>query len=210
MRRSWKTYAVAVPVAAVAALATVVIWGQLQPKPAGFAPTEEAAVAAVPDSSAVQFTVDARDKKQWVFFDFDSGTVVDSDFTALDWDLAFRRTKLLTNSGETNARGPGGVVNLGAIDFELADPPVAAQFAVDALIGEDGDQLRNPAIEKWYRYNFIKHVIVARADVYLVRMGGDLDAIVRFDSYYCEDESPGCVTFTYRLVPSTGAVGSPH
>ncbi len=210
MRRSWKTYAVAIPLAVVAALATGVIWGQLQPKPAGFAPTEEAAVAAVPDSSAVQFTVDARDKKQWVFFDFDSGTVVDSDFTALDWDLAFRRTKLRTNGGETNALGPVGVAGLGETDFALAELPDTPKFTVDALMGEDGDELKNPAIEKWYRYNFIKHVIVARADVYLVRTGGDRDAVVRFDSYYCEDESPGCVTFTYRLVPSTGAVGSPH
>ncbi len=210
MRRSWKTYAVGVPLAIVAALAAVFVWGQLQPKPPSFAPTEAAAVIAEPNTLAVQFTVDARDQQAWVFFDFNAGSIVDSDFTAFDWDFAFQRTQLRTNSGETNALGPVGVASLGEVDFELAEPPNALQFAVDALMGEEGDELMNPAIEQWYRYNFIEHLIVARADVYLVRTGGDRDAVVRFDSYYCEDESPGCVTFTYRLVPRTSTAALPR
>ncbi|HJM89108.1 MAG TPA: hypothetical protein QF624_05705 [Dehalococcoidia bacterium] len=68
--------------------------------------------------------------------------------------------------------------------------------------------MRNPEIMKWYFYNFVRHVIVARDDVYLIRTGEGQDAIVRFDSYYCEDESPGCITFTYRLVPSVSSAGS--
>lgn len=210
MLRSWKTYTVAIPLSAVAVLAAVVVWGQFQPKPPGFAPTAAPVVAAEAESAAVQVTIDARDKQAWVFFDFDSGSVVDSDFTALDWDFAFRRTKLRTNGGATNAPGPVAVVDLGEVDLALAAPPARPEFAVDALLGEDGDELRNPAIEKWYRYNFVRHVIVARADVYLVRTGGARDALVRFDSYYCEDESPGCVTFTYRLVPGASAAGGPR
>lgn len=210
MRRSWKIYAVAVPLAIVVALAAVFVWGQFQPKPPGFAPTVAEAVTVEPETATVQFTVDARDKLEWVFFDFDSGAVVDSDFTALDWDFAFRRTKLRTNSGETNALGPVGVAGLGEVDLALIEPPAAPQYAVDALIGEDGDELKNPAIEKWYFYNFVRHVIVARADVYLVRTGGARDAMVRFDSYYCEDQSPGCVTFTYRLVPGASTAGRPR
>lgn len=61
---------------------------------------------------------------------------------------------------------------------------------------DDGDKNENPAIPKWYRYNFVRHVVVARENVYVVRTGGERDAIVRFDSYYCDDGSPGCVTFT--------------
>ncbi len=147
----------------------------------------------------MRFTIDARDKQQWVFFDFDGGTVINVDFDAQDWDLAFRRTKLLTNSGETHPAGTVGVANLGEVDFATANAPSDAAFEVDALMGEDGDELRNPAIEKWYRYNFVRHVIVARPDVYLVRTSEGREAIVRFDSYYCDDQSPGCITFNYRF-----------
>jgi len=32
-------------------------------------------------------------------------------------------------------------------------------------------------------------------------LGEDFDALVQFDSYYCEDEEAGCITFRYRLIP---------
>lgn len=212
MIKSRRTYLLAIPLVAVAALVTVFVWGQLQPKPPGFAPTtvetlaaeapavEAPAVKALAvEAGPVRFTIDARDKQQWAFFDFDSGTAIETDFEAQDWDLAFRRTKLRTNSGETHPAGTVGVANLGEVDFATATAPPAPAFEVDALMGEDGDELRNPAIEKWYRYNFVRHVIVARPDVYLVRTSEGREAIVRFDSYYCDDQTPGCVTFNYRF-----------
>ncbi len=200
MLGSRRTYLIGVPLVLIAAVAAVFIWGQLQPKPEGFAPTM-AAGAVVVDAAPVRYTIDARDRSEWVFFDFARGSVVESDFEAADWQLAFRRTGLLTNSGVTNPAGPTGVINLGETTLEEAVPPARLDFAVDELGGEDNDTVQNPAIKKWYRYNFIRHVVIARPDVYLVRTGGDRDALVRFDSYYCDDESPGCVTFHYRLVP---------
>ncbi len=200
MRIPRKRYLLIVPLATLATVAALLGWGQLQPKPQGYTPTASAAAEATPDRSVpVRYTVDARDKLEWVFFDFESG-VVASTFGASDWDLAFRRTKLRTNSGATNAAGPGGAINLGESTLEAAVVPSSVDFAVDAL--DEDDNLRNPSIPKWYRYNFIRHVILARAEVYLVRTGGEQDALVRFESYYCEDESPGCVTFSYRLVPA--------
>lgn len=215
-----KRYLLILPLAALVTVAALLGWGQLQPKPRGYSPTAAAVpvtpevAEAAPDILAaapqparpVRYTVDARDKVEWVFFDFETG-VLASIFEATDWDLAFRRTKLRTNSGATNAAGPGGAMNLGEGTLEAAVVPGDVDFAVDAL--DEDDNLRNPSIPKWYRYNFIRHVILARPDVYLVRTGGEQDALVRFESYYCEDESPGCVTFSYRLVPAPRRAGGP-
>ncbi len=148
-----------------------------------------------------RYTLDATSKQDWVMFDFAQGRVVDSDFSATDWDVAFKRTKVLTNSGITNPTGPGGAFDLGEVALDDATPPASAAFAVDILGGDDDDDPENPAIGSWYKYSFIKHIISVRPNTYLVRTGEDLDALVQFDSYYCEDEEAACITFRYRLVP---------
>jgi hypothetical protein len=211
MRRSWKTYALAAPLLLVTVAAGIFTWGQLQPKPPGYAPnaaTEaEPAAAAIVEAPGdpIRLTIDARDRSMWIFLDLERAIVVDSAFEASDWDLAFRRTNLVTNSGLTNPQGPGGAINLGEIALEVATLPAGLDFAVDAAAGEDGDEVRNPAIEKWYRYDFIRHVVVARDNVYAVRTGTALDALVQFVSYYCDDGTPGCVTLRYRLVSREAA-----
>jgi hypothetical protein len=208
-----------VPLVLILGLGSVFVWGQMQPRPPGYAPTDpnarvvepqvapavvaepvtEDVVAAAAGVAPTQYTVDARDKEEWAFFDLDEGRVVPSTFESLDWDLAFRRTRLLTNSGATNPKGSAGATDLGEASLESARPPASPRFTVDELDGDDGDELRNAAISRWYRYNFIRHVVVARPNVYLVRTGERRTALVQFASYYCDDGTPGCVTFTYRL-----------
>jgi hypothetical protein len=196
-------------------------WGSFQPRPTGFAPSSpgegsvaedevaavEDEVAAVEDEIApleepsIRYTVDATSLVDWVFFDFVEGSVVDADFDSTGWDVAFRRTKLLTNSGVTNASGSGGAFDLGEVPLETASPPASAVFAVDRLGGEDDDDPENPAAGSWYSYSFITHIVSVKPHTYLIRTGGSRDALVQFDSYYCEDEEAGCITFRYRLVP---------
>jgi HmuY protein len=224
MFRRRRTFVIGVPLLLASALVAVFVWGQLQPRPVGYAltvPAAEAAgdtplevaddpgeiadepeVAAMPTTTL--YTLDARDKENWTFFDLDQGTIIASAFEEPDWDLAFRRTKLLTNSGITNPVGRVGAVDLGALDLEIAVPPSSPEFVVDALGGDDGDDQRNAAISRWYNYDFIRHVIVARDDVYLVLTSDGGSVLIQFDSYYCEDDSPGCVTFRYRLLPDGG------
>jgi len=184
----------------VVAVVGVFVWGYFQPKPPGFAPTD-------PDEGAVvtqewtRYTVDATDREEWVLFDFNEGRLVDDSLSSPDWDLAFKRTGLLTNSGVTNPSGRGGAVDLGEIPLVEATVPSGASAAFDLFGGDDGDEPTNPAISDWYNYNFVTHTVHAKDNLYLVRTGESRDAIVRFDSYYCVDESPGCITFRYRLVP---------
>ena len=94
----------------------------LGPEPFQYSVAPE--VAARPEAQATattsQYTVDARNKVEWAFLDIDSGSIVSSTFEDLDWDLAFRRTKLLTNGGITNSEGSVGASDLGKLERKVA------------------------------------------------------------------------------------------
>jgi len=219
-RQRWwrlkRTWLIGIPSLLLIGVVGAFVWGGLQPKPVGYAPVDEPQVVAAPQEASpvvegaasepielTRYTLDARSRDDWVLFDFNEGRVIEGDLSSPEWDLAFRRTTLLTNSGATNPSGRGGAVDLGEVLLEDVVMPESLVFEVDVLGGEDDDELKNPAISSWYSYSFIKHIISTKPNSYLVATGGDLNALVQFDSYYCQDEEPGCITFQYRLVPPT-------
>jgi hypothetical protein len=222
-RRWWKykrTWLIGVPAVVILGVAGLFIWGSFQPRPAGFEPDkvvvvdgeapimgDEVATAvgdevAASEDEVTRYTLDATSRDDWVLFDFDTGRVLDGDLTSSDWDMAFQRTKVLTNSGVTNPSGPGGAFDLGDVPLEVASPPESVAFVVDSLGGDDDDEPENIAVGRWYSYSFVAHIVSVKPNTYLVRTGDELDALVQFDSYYCEDEEAGCITFRYRLIPS--------
>ena len=223
-RRWWqykRTWLIGLPVALGLGVIGLFVWGGLQPRPAGFAAIESDEVAVVEEEVTVaedevtvaeevwtRYTVDATSTVDWVLFDFEKGRVVDGDFASPGWDVAFRRTKLLTNSGVTNPSGPGGAFDLGEVPLETARPPASVTFTVDRLGGDDDDEPENPAAGYWYSYSFISHIVSVKPNTYLVRTGENRDALVQFDSYYCEDEESGCITFRYRLIPKVATEDS--
>jgi hypothetical protein len=224
--RTWwrykRTWLIGVPMAAILAVTGLFIWGGSQPRPAGFQPdavvvvedavpivVDEAVTFVADEVAAVEdvvtrYTLDATSLEDWVLFDFETGQVLDADLTTADWDMAFRRTALLTNSGVTNPSGPGGAFDLGEVPLEDASAPGSVAFVVDTLGGDDDDEPENVAAGSWYSYSFISHIVSIKPNTYLVRTGDKLNALVQFDSYYCEDEEAGCITFRYRLIPSVG------
>lgn len=170
----------------------------LRPAPAGFAPTTGQAVQAVGQPSDIaQYTIDARSRTDWVYFSFSQGTSVSTSQEDPGWDLAFRRTDILTNSGETNPLGAGGAVDLGVIALADAVAP-SAGFATDATHEERG--LENPALHSWYNYNWTSHIITSKDHTYALRTGTGEVVLLTFLSYYCDDGSPGCITFRYNQV----------
>jgi len=150
----------------------------------------------------VRVTLDAMSMEDWVLFDLVEGRIVTGDLSSDGWDLAFRRTDLLTNSGVTNPSGPGGAFDLGEVSLEDAFAPATVSFAVDHLGGDDDDELENEQVSHWYSYSFISHIVSTKPNTYLIRTGESFDALVFFESYYCDDEESGCITFSYRLVPA--------
>jgi hypothetical protein len=171
------------------------LWITLRPPPDGFAPTvgQAAGVIGQP-SGVVQYTIDARSRKDWAYFDFSGGTAVSTSQEELDWDLAFRRTDILTNGGETNTAGQGGAIGLGETPLAEATFPEDG-FLADAADDERG--LENPALHKWYNYNWTSHIVTSKGHTYAVRAATGEAVLVTFTSYYCDDGSSGCVTFQY-------------
>ena len=125
-RRRWwalkRTWLIGVPLVMMLGIVGLFAWGGAQPRPEGFAPMRTDVMAAAPAASAssvaeepdepaegeppVRITLDAVSMDDWVLFDLVEGRIVQGDFSSEGWDLAFRRTKLLTNSGVTNPSGP--------------------------------------------------------------------------------------------------------
>jgi len=202
-RRWWaykRTWFLGLPVLLVTALVGLFIWGEMQPRPPGFAPTNPDEGAIITDQWA-QFTIDVNTGRDYALFDLNSGQLVAGDFTTPGWDLAFRKTTVLTNSGTTNPDGPGGAVDLGEVALIDAIVPDPAPFITDGMGGEDSDKPVNSELKHWYTYDFFRHIVNANNNTFLVRTDGDRDALVHFDSYYCDNGDTRCLTLRYRLVP---------
>jgi hypothetical protein len=199
-RRPSLVKALAISTGAVLVLLALVVgawlvWSFLRPPPDGFAPTvgQAAGVIGQPPG-VVQYTIDARSRKDRVYFDFSRGTAVSTSQEALDWDIAIRRTDILTNGGETNTAGRGGAVDLGEISLEEATAPDNG-YLPDATDDEGG--LENPAFHKWYKYNWTTHIVTSKGHTYALRTATGEFVLLTFSSYYCDDGSSGCVTFQY-------------
>ena len=170
----------------------------LRPSPPGFAPTSgQALVVAGQPPDIVQYTIDARSRREWVYFEFSSGTVVSTSRDGLDWDLAFKRTDILTNGGDTNPAGAAGAVDLGEIPLSEAVPP-ADGYLADATDDENG--VENPALHKWYSYNWTTHIVNSKGHTFAVRTATGEVVLLKFASSYCDDGSSGCITFRYKHV----------
>lgn len=142
------------------------------------------------------YTVDARDPDRWVTFDFSRGAVVPiEDRAGLDWDLAFQRFRIRTNGGATNPRGRGGALDLGPVRFDSVREAPDTAYLEDA--GDARRETRNRALERWYEYSWLTHVLKPKPHVYVVRTADGGYAKLEFLSYYCEGSQPGCLTFRY-------------
>ena len=178
------------------------LWSVLRPPPAGFAPTSGRAAGGVGGPPHVlQYTIDARSRRDWAYFRFSEGTAVSALRDSLEWDLAFRRTDVLTNGGQTNPDGLGGAVDLGKIALEEAVTPKDAYLS-DVTHADRG--LENPVLRKWYSYNWTTHTVSTRNHTYAVRTAAGETVIVTFVSYYCDDGSAACVTIRYTYPQRTG------
>ena len=158
------------------------------------------------------YTVDATSLDSWVYFDFSRGSAFDvMDRRSMDWDIAFRRHRMLTNSGATNpavggegggeggGRGGGGVLDLGDVSLDSAFRVPAHGYVVDEGRA-GGESLRNRVLEEWYDYSWTSHLLTPADRTYVIRTADGRYAALRFISYYCPGAVPGCVTFRYRYL----------
>jgi len=146
----------------------------------------------------ITYTVDARSRDVWMYFDFARGSVVAVQDPKTDsWDLTFQRYVIKTNGGDTNPAGQGALLSLAERDFAaVTKVPDKAQFVID-VHPKNRPSSYNPAIEKWFNYSYLANVLAPKPIVYIVRTHDGKYAKMRFLSYYCASKSSGCLTFEY-------------
>ncbi len=148
----------------------------------------------------------------WKYFSFKKGDFVEltaeEATTSLDWDVAFNRYYVKTNSG-TSGKGKGGAFDSGATTFAAATGSINSEFVVDdsldimTTMGSFAKDSYNPAIEcegsnswAWYKYQegnwYYNH------NVFIFRSAdGKNCAKVIFDTYKDNLGNSGHITFRY-------------
>lgn len=144
------------------------------------------------------YTIDARSKETWMYFDFSRASVVAvQNPKADDWDLAFRRHVIRSNGGATNSAAQAALLSLPGQDLKAVRAvPKAATFTPDMRTTQRPFPY-NPVVKKWYNYSYMSNVLVPKAVVYVVRTQDGKYAKLRILSYYCEGNISGCMTFEY-------------
>lgn len=133
-------------------------------------------------------TLDARDESRWVYFDLAAGRALVPPDT-VGWDLAVRRFHLIVADA---------AANMGASDFATIAAAPDSGF-VRTVAARD---TTNAAIERWYRYGMLTHLLTPRGDVHIVRSRDGTFAKLEILSYYCPGVEPGCFTFRWQHLPT--------
>jgi hypothetical protein len=132
-------------------------------------------------------TLDAGDGERWRFASLATGHVLTGADTA-DWELAARRYRVTV---------AGALADLGPVPFALARVSPATRF-VASRQGETA----NDAIQHWYRYSFVTHLLTPGGHVYALRTRNGRLYKMEVLGYYCPGLTPGCLTLRYAPLDS--------
>ena len=158
-----------------------------------------------------KYTIDATNRNKWVHFSFTNGVTHIEEFIdkdSLDWDIAFRRAKILSNGGATNPKGVVAIAALPGADFQSLDTlPPAEAFFVDTKISSTAEP-KNPAIDKWYKFDFMTFGLEPKDTTYIIRLADGGHTKLKILDYYCGSTS-ACYTFkySYQKIASTSQGG---
>lgn len=140
-------------------------------------------------------TINATSITDWVYFDFSKGAVLNKvDRSSAGWDIGFRRGKIMSNSGESNTAGKGGIFVIKDVEFESVAEAPESGYVID--IRKNAIETENPAADKWYIYNYMTHQLKPRKNVYIIRTADGKYAKMQIINYYCEGVA-GCYTIKY-------------
>ncbi len=132
-------------------------------------------------------TMDAHNEVAWLFFDFDRASPVVPPDT-VGWDLAFRRFTIVPAAAVADL----GISAFDAVTEAPVDGYVESTFGRDTL---------NTAIDRWYSYSVLSHLLEPNGHVYVVRTAESRYAKLELLSYYCPGVVAGCPTFRYVYRP---------
>lgn len=139
--------------------------------------------------------INASSEKDWIYFDFSRGSTVKiHDPSSLEWDLAFRRGKVISNGGATNKFGKAGLIDLRVTDFDTVTEVPADKYTQDVATRTETE---NPVLLKWYKYNYLTHKLNPKRNIYALRTSDNKFAKVQFLSFYCDNKETGCISMRY-------------
>ena len=139
--------------------------------------------------------MNASSEKEYVYFNLRSGKVVKiHDPSSLEWDLAFRRSKVITNGGASSKLGKAGLIDLGAIEFDKVTEVPKENYVLDVSTRTDTE---NPVVLKPYNYNYLTHKLSAKKNVYAARTADSKFAKFQFLDFYCDNKEVGCITLRF-------------
>jgi hypothetical protein len=168
--------------------------------------------------SSKTFTVIAKSETNWVYFSFDKNdtVVVTNASTSSNWDLAFRRFNIETNSG-VSGKGQGGAFSSGLIGQtgfdQLLTVPDTAKFMPDDSImvaGAYGNLetiAANSILSNWYNYDMTTNVLSSQNSIYIVKTASGNYAKVWIENYYNPSDpnivtSSGYIKLMYSYQPN--------
>ncbi len=163
-------------------------------------PVMEAEEAPTPNTpgnmlTTMVTTVNASSEKEYVYFDFSSGKPVRIlDASSLEWDLAFRRGKVISNGGASSKLGNAGLIDLGVVEFDTVTEVPMDNYFVDVAAKTETE---NPVLLKWYNYNYFTHKLTAKKNSYAVRTANGKFAKFQFLTFYCDNKEAGCIKIRY-------------
>jgi len=157
--------------------------------------------------------VNATNANTWKYFSFDKNDTVSivDPANSLEWDIAFQRYRIRTNSGLAG-NGLWGAANsysTGQAGFDaLKTVSDTSTFVVDTLVdiavqmGFD-TYIINPVLYTWFTLEFAAQgtQIVPTDYIYIVRTATGKYAKVWFKSYYSATNASGYMNFQYKYQP---------
>ncbi|MDH4182726.1 MAG: hypothetical protein OEV92_00760 [Nitrospinota bacterium] len=156
---------------------------------------------AEPFQGPVTYVLDASARDKWVHFSFARMAAATSEKISSgsdDWDILFRRAKILTNGGATGKNGKAEVAVLLGAKFEEMKAPPSEGYYKD-LATDNIQENVNPALEKWYDYDFLTHKLRAKNALYVMKTARGEFVKFQLLNYYCGGVS-GCYTIKYEFM----------
>lgn len=141
--------------------------------------------------------IDAKDRNAWMLVEFSSGKTLKlseeeaetSKLNQTNWDMAFSRTKIITNGGKTNPSGKTGVINLGLTNFDdIRTAPETGYVQDHRSLGN----LINKELAGWYNYRTRTHNIESKRNVYAMKLNNGVFMKMRILNYYCGQKDQEC------------------
>ena len=164
--------------------------------------------------------IDASSFSDWVYFSFEANSTVDvtDPSASLDWDMAFKRNHIKTNSGLSGNGSGGAYVDTNSSWLEnwstLTSVPQDATWQSDTEwccvysvgVGFTDDIISNESLELWGSFNANSQLEVSNYVMLVKDATGDISKFWPYD-YYTTNAGGGHITIRYDFLADGVADG---